>query len=176
MLFILNYSAFRYPTGDDDQTGAMNAIGIAKTSIGLILVSASCLAPAQPVSRVGERPIKRAEVATFVGEQFGTADVDKDGTVTKPELQSFRTQLASRDQAMFDDMLAQSFDQADIDGDGEIARWEVDQRAMQFFDMVDVDRDGIASTDEQLAAQALTNLDASDFEGLLGQFRRGWER
>lgn len=151
--------------------GAMDSLRIFNAAIGLALASAATLTVAQPITGVGERAIARSEVAAFVGEQFADADTDKDGTVTRAELGAFRARLDTRDQAIFDDMVAQSFDQADVDGDREIARWEVDQRAMQLFDLVDVNQDGIASTEEQSAAAALANLEAGDVRDLLGQGR-----
>lgn len=149
----------------------MNAFRIISPLAMMALAVPASLAAIQPVTRIGERPIGRGEVVTFVGEQFAAADADKDGAVSQGELHLFRSRLDSRDQTAFDEMLAQSFDQADIDADGEIARWEVDQRAMQLFDMVDINRDDVASIEEQNVAAALANLEARDIGDLLGQFR-----
>lgn len=136
----------------------MTLAPVIRAAFVMALISTASPSFAQPVRSVGERPISRKEITSFVGEQFANADLDKDGAITRIELQACRAQLDTRDQAGFDDIVAQSFDQADIDADGEIARWEVDQRAMQIFDLVDVDQDGIASIEEQSLAAALANL------------------
>lgn len=143
---------------------------IAKAWACVALTAVGSISHAQLINGVGERPITRKEVSAFVGEQFESADVDKDGSVTRAELQSLREGLGRQDRSLFDEMVAGSFDDADIDADGEISLWEAEQRAAQLFDLVDLNQDGVASTDEQKTAAAVTNFDASDLKQFFADF------
>lgn len=120
-----------------------------------ILVATAIPAVAQPVTMAGERPIGRDEVRGFISDQFSQVDANRDGFVTSAELQSFRSKLDAQGKADFDEISARAFGEADIDGDGRVARWEVEQRSAQIFDLVDMDRDGIASIEEQTLAMTL---------------------
>lgn len=120
-----------------------------------MLAATAVPAAAQPVTMAGERPIGRNEVRSFVSDQFTQADADRDGFVSRAELQTFRSQLDAQGQADFDDLSGRAFEEADIDADGRVARWEIEQRSTQLFDLVDIDRDGIASIEEQSLARVL---------------------
>lgn len=143
---------------------------VAKAIFAILLALSPAIAAAQAVAHAGERPLYRKDVTAFIGEQFTNADINRDGAITKAELQAFRSTLDGKDRTTFDQMAENAFAQADIDADGNVARWEAEQRANQLFDLVDADGDGIASLEEQKTAVAIMDFDARDVEGLLNRF------
>lgn len=167
---------FRHRTGVVRQAVSMTCSLTAKVLLLILLGSSSAAALAEPMTHVGERSIARGEVTAFIREQFALADVDRDGTISQGELKSFRSRLDRGDQALFDRIAVDAFEQADIDADGKIALWEADQKAMQLFDLVDLDGDSVASREEEKTAVAITDLDTRDVADLLDRLGAagGW--
>lgn len=109
---------------------------------------------AQAGLQLGERPIKRSEVTSTVKKQFAEMDANRDGRVSYEEFERYRDiQNAQPDQGRGLTRIGKSwFDKCDTDGDGRVSFAEAEARPLGLFDMADINRDGIASLDEQSMA------------------------
>lgn len=123
----------------------------------LFAVSAQVALPlpaaAQSGIILGERPITRAEVVTFVRKQFAMMDRDRDGFVSPAEFESYYAQQADTAQVGLGHIGRHWFEKTDADGDGRVTQDEAEVRPLQLFDMADVNHDGVASVQEQSMAQ-----------------------
>ena len=122
-----------------------------------LLVAATLTSPclAQTAIALGERPITRSEVLSFVKKQFGVMDGNHDGHVSPAEFESYRARQASRDQAGIGHIGARWFEKSDADGDRRVTLQEAEGRPLRFFDMADANGDGVASVNEQSVAKLL---------------------
>lgn len=128
-----------------------------KTILAILLAaSAAALAapaPARAGIMLGERPIARTEVAAFAKKQFAQMDANHDGHVSPPEFEAYRAQQGDREQTGLGHIGRRWFEKADADYDGEVTLEEAVARPVEMFDMADINRDGIASVQEQSVAQ-----------------------
>lgn len=118
------------------------------------LLSAALTGPALAQLQLGERPIKRTEVAAVAKAQFAEMDADKDGSVSPSEFERYRAKQNARpDQGRGLTHIGRSwFDKCDTDGDGRVSLAEAVARPLGLFDMADADGDGVASLAEQQLA------------------------
>jgi Ca2+-binding EF-hand superfamily protein len=131
-----------------------------KTLIALLLASSSVAMAAPPGSAgsgiiLGERPISRTEVTAFVKQQFATMDSNKDGAVSPSEFQAFRAREDLNVPGGLGHIGGRWFEKSDADGDGRVTLAEALERPLQMFDMADLNRDGVASVEEQSMARLL---------------------
>lgn len=104
---------------------------------------------------LGERPISRAEVNTFVTKQFARMDSSGDRHVSPAEFEAYRARQADAGRSGLARVGRRWFEKSDANVDGKVTLAEALARPLQMFDMADVDRDGIASLREQSFAQLL---------------------
>ncbi|HEX7784410.1 MAG TPA: EF-hand domain-containing protein [Sphingobium sp.] len=104
---------------------------------------------------LGERPIKRAEVTTFVKKQFAEMDANHDGQVSQAEFQAYRAKQPENGARGIGHIGGRWFEKTDADGNGRVSLEEAIARPLQMFDMADMNHDGVASIDEQSVAQLL---------------------
>lgn len=128
-----------------------------KTTLAMFL-AASAVAIAAPALAqagimLGERPITRAEVAAFAKKQFAQMDTNHDGHVTPPEFEAYRAQQGDRERTGLGHIGRRWLKKTDADYDGEVTLEEAVARPVEMFDMADINRDGIASVQEQSVAQ-----------------------
>ncbi len=127
-----------------------------KYFVALLTVASATLAAsaAQAGLELGQRPITRAEVASTAKKQFAEMDANKDGFVSPEEFERYREiQNAQPDQGRGLTHIGRSwFDKCDENGDGRISQAEAVARPLGLFDMADVNRDGVASLQEQQMA------------------------
>ena len=94
----------------------------------------------------GDGRISREEAAALphLAKNFDRLDTNKDGFISRDELQAARKH---RQAAMFKKI--------DTDGDGRISRQEAASRPMlsKHFDQIDTNKDGYLSRDELIAAR-----------------------
>ncbi len=126
--------------------------------VSAVLVAASALtfsgaALAQSAIILGERPIKRTEVTTFVTRQFAEMDTNHDGFVSPAEFDAFRAREDVNAPGGLGHIGRRWFEKTDVNGDGRISLAEAVDRPLQLFDLADVNRDGVASVEEQSMAQ-----------------------
>lgn len=109
---------------------------------------------AQAGLQLGERPISRTEVISAAKKQFAEMDSNRDGTVSLDEFESYReVQNARPDRGRGLTHIGRSwFDKCDSDGNGRVSQSEAVGRPLGLFDMADVNRDGVASLQEQSMA------------------------
>jgi hypothetical protein len=145
--------------------------------LGLLFASQS-LVPAHAAPPA--QPIARAQFLTVMDQEFGKMDADKDGKLSRAEVEAFQRAVAvadaaSRNRALFAQLdadrngqvspteflkltvpaaidAAPMFRQYDPNHDGAITI--VEHRAVKLarFDAIDTDKDGVASLAEQRAA------------------------
>lgn len=118
------------------------------------LLSLAAASSAQAGLQLGQRPITRAEVSATARKQFAEMDANRDGTVSPAEFERYREiQNAQPDQGRGLTHIGRSwFDKCDTDGDGRVSQAEAVARPLGLFDMADVNRDGVASLNEQSMA------------------------
>lgn len=123
-------------------------------SVLLALSAQVALAAPPPPAGIalGERPIRRAEVIAFVRKQFADMDTNRNGSINPAEHQAYRARQGDKAKAGLGYIGRSWFEKSDTDGDGRIILAEAQGRPLQFFDMADVDNDGIASIREQSLA------------------------
>lgn len=109
-------------------------------------------AAAQSSIALGERPIKRPEVVVFVKRQFAQMDSNHDGRVDLAEYEAYRAAQGDRAGAGLGYIGRRWFERADTNGDGHVTPEEAQVRPLQLFDMADVNKDGVASLQEQSVA------------------------
>src|SRR5687768_3533778 len=123
--------------------------------IAVATQTAATPALAQSGIALGERPIRRAEVTSFVQRQFAQMDTNRNGSVSPAEHQAYRARQASKAQTGLGHIGRSWFEKSDADGDGRISPAEAQARPLQFFDLADVDNDGVATVREQSLASLL---------------------
>jgi len=128
----------------------------------------------------GPAPIPRATFLTVMDGEFGKMDADKNGQVTRAEIEGFQramavTEAGNRNRALFQQLdtdrngqispaeFAKVTPPADInarpllaqydaDKNGQVSKIEYRAIKLQRFDRIDTDKDGVASVAEQRAA------------------------
>lgn len=113
---------------------------------------AAAAPPVQDGLALGERPIRRGEVIAFVKRQFADMDTNRNGSISFPEYEAYRARQLPKAQAGLGYIGRSWFDKSDKDGDGRISPAEAQGRPLQFFDLADVDNNGVASVREQSLA------------------------
>jgi len=103
---------------------------------------------------LGQRPISRTEVISVARSQFTEMDANKDGWISREEAERYREiQNARPDGGRGLTHIGRSwFDKCDTNGDGRVSREEAVARPLMLFDTADVNRDGVASLNEQAMA------------------------
>ena len=96
--------------------------------------------------------ITKAEVEAFRAARVAAADADKDGKLSPVEL---KAQMMARAGARADEMIARMVERHDSDGDGLISAAELaaGPAPMDIFDRIDRDKDGAISAAEAAAAR-----------------------
>ncbi len=137
-------------------------------------------APA-PARAVQMQPITRAAMIQKVQQQFARVDANKDGFVTKAEMEAARSALHERAEKRMGDNADAMFDRIDSNKDGSISRAEFDAAHQAFaqhrghggmrfhgaaigahvFAMADANNDGRVSLQEATAAAA-AHFDKAD--------------
>jgi Ca2+-binding EF-hand superfamily protein len=108
---------------------------------------------AQSAIVLGERPITRAEVTSFVKKQFATMDTDHNGSISPAEFETYHAQQGGKAEAGLGHIGGHWFEKADENGDGRVTIEEAEARPLQLFDLADINHDGTASVEEQSMAQ-----------------------
>jgi len=127
----------------------------ARFLVASLAAIATVPALAQTAITLGQRPITRAEVAAFAKRQFAQMDTNHDHHVSPAEFEHYRMQQGDRSQTGLGHVGQRWFEKTDADGDGEVTLAEAVARPLRMFDMADINRDGIASLQEQSFAQML---------------------
>ena len=127
------------------------------TLLGAFLAFSASAAGAAPAVGIalGERPIRRAEVVAFVKRQFADMDTNRDGAIGPAEYQASRTRQGDKASAGLGYIGRSWFEKSDVDHDGRVTPVEAQARPLHFFDLADVDDDGVASVREQTIASLL---------------------
>ena len=129
-----------------------------KFAAGLIAGIAATAAVAQvpPGTAPGQRGgHTRAEVAQRVQAMFDRLDGDRDGAISRAELERVggqRGQSTARGRGM-GGMAGRLFGLADGNGDGRVTRAEATGAALRHFDAADRNRDGVLTPAERQAAR-----------------------
>jgi Ca2+-binding EF-hand superfamily protein len=145
---------------------------LAHVLIAVALVAQGPAALAQKQKRVqaqapaGPQPILRANFIAQMDAQFGKMDADKNGLVTRPEIEQFEKQRALAEAQARNESL---FDQLDVNKNGQISATEFAKlvtepavtSAQPMLGREDGNRDGQISLVEHRAA-TLTNFDRID--------------
>jgi len=120
----------------------------------LLALSAAVAAPAmaQDSIALGERPIRRAEVAAFVDKQFAVMDANRDQKISPAEFETFHARQPPKARSGLGHVGGRWFEKTDANSDGKVTLAEARARPLQLFDMADVNRDGTASVNEQSMA------------------------
>lgn len=119
----------------------------------LALSAQAALAAPTPSSiALGERPIRRGEVVAFVKRQFADMDTNRNRLISPPEYEAYRARQGDKTRAGLGYIGRSWFVKSDVDGDGRVTPIEAEARPLQFFDLADVDNDGIATVREQSLA------------------------
>ena len=124
-----------------------------------VLATAAALATmpafAQPVIRLGERPIVRAEVIAFVKKQFAEMDANHDRHISYAEFEDYRIRQGERSENGIGHIGRRWFEKSDADRDERVTLDEAIDRPLRMFDIADMNGDGVASVKEQSLAQML---------------------
>ena len=127
-----------------------------KIKLALLLAASVALTATSPAGSqgimLGERPISRAEVAAFAKKQFVEMDTNHDGHVAPAEFEAYRAQQSDRGQMGLAHIGRRWFEKTDTDNDGRVTLDEAVARPLEMFDMADINRDGVASIQEQSVA------------------------
>jgi len=159
-----------------------------------LLVSAAAIAQVAPGPTAAQAPAAkvhtRAEVQSKIAQHFAKLDTNRDGALTKAEVEAARTTLRAQRTERRDDRRENAFARLDANRDGAISRTEWDaagakreQRAAsrdgdgrrfkgarmqgmgsfggRMFDMADANRDGRVTLQEAQAG-ALRHFDMAD--------------
>jgi len=96
--------------------------------------------------------ITKAEVEAHRAARVAAADADKDGKLSAAELKAQATERAG---SRADDMVAKMIERRDSDGDGliSVAEMAAGPSPLAVFDRVDSDKDGAISAEEAEAAR-----------------------
>lgn len=127
----------------------------------LILLGLAAPVVAQGLDALPDRPIARTEVIAVVKRQFAAMDANHDGAVTRAEFDRY---YANQKPAPAKGVEAMShvggrwFERADARGDGRVTLAEALVRPLQFFDLADVNCDGVVSLQERKVASLLMSL------------------
>lgn len=119
--------------------------------LAVSMLTAPCFA--QSAITLGERPITRTDVSSFVRKQFAVMDGNHDGHVSPAEFEDYRARQVGKVQAGIGHIGARWFEKTDADGDGRVTLQEAEARPLRFFDMADANGDGTASVEEQSVAK-----------------------
>jgi Ca2+-binding EF-hand superfamily protein len=96
--------------------------------------------------------ITKPELEAFRAARVGAADADKDGKLSPAEL---KAQAMERASARADEMVARMIERHDSDGDGliSVAEMAAGPSPLDIFDRIDRDKDGAISQAEAEAAR-----------------------
>ncbi|MBA3676057.1 MAG: EF-hand domain-containing protein [Sphingosinicella sp.] len=92
------------------------------------LISVPALALQQAQGRTAAQPLSRAAVQANVQARFAKADADRDGFITKAEVEARAGATRQQRQAKRGDRRAETFARLDANKDGSISRAEFDAR------------------------------------------------
>lgn len=137
----------------------MKKIGIAAGVAALAFSTMSAAQPGGPARGDRGGDITRAEAAQRADERFARLDLNKDGRVTREEMQQARQQMrAQRGEQRAEQGGpggAKRGDRAGPGGEqGFVTQAQFRERALQRFDRMDLNRDGVATAAERRQAHA----------------------
>ena len=161
-----------------------------KNSLGLVLGAAALLialpAAAQAPRQHGPEQISRAQVLAMVERHFAKGDLDKDGRITREEMQQVRQQFA---QSHGGKAVAKRRDQKDTQrphaggmgmmgmgfgADGAMTLAEARSMALRHFDRMDTDRDGtVTRAERQAMMQQMRGMKAHHGHDMSGHKNHG---
>ena len=146
------------------------------------------LAQSSPAAHTAMQPMTRAGIVQMVQQHFTMLDTNKDGFITKAEMDAGKSAMKDRRASRKEERGAKMFDRMDSNHDGSITRQEFDsahqamagrmdghgRRGMhrmgmmhaagmggRMFDMADADKDGRVSLQEATTAAA-AHFDRAD--------------
>jgi Ca2+-binding EF-hand superfamily protein len=150
----------------------------------VMAAAAAAIAPAQTTAPAAHQPIPRANYLGIMDSEFRKMDADKNGSVTRTEIEQFQTATAvavaqSRGRALFAQLdsdrngqlspaefaklpirppppnAAPLLTQLDLDKNQSISLVEYRTVKLANFDKIDADKDGVASVAEMRAAKII---------------------